>query len=90
MLEKREPKRTLVVSRTPPRIVRPNTSFVATPLDLIAVLEQERDLISTVVLTGAFASMRELTTFLVDAYPALRILSGRAGEEPDTYLPAYS
>lgn len=54
------------------------------------MLEEERDMISTVVLTGNFASMRELTMFLVDAYPALRILSGHPGEEPDTYLPAYS
>ena len=89
-MEKQEDKRTLVVTKSPPRKARPNTSFVATPLDLIAVLEHERELISTVVLTGSFASMRELTMFLVDAYPALRILSGRPGEEPDTYLPAYS
>ena len=83
-------KRTLVVTRTPPSEPRPNTSFVATPLDLISVLESERELIATVVLTGSFAAMRELTTFLVDTYPALQILSGRPGEEPDTYLPAYS
>lgn len=90
MGEKREEKRTLVVTRTPPRIARRNTDFVATPLDLIAVLEHERDHVETVVLTGSFAAMRELTMFLTDAYPALRILSGRPGEEPDTYLPAYS
>lgn len=90
MVDNQQPKRTLVVTRTPPHRPCRNTSFVATPLDLIAVLEQERDLISTVVLTGSFASMRELTMFLTDAYPALRILSGQAGELPDTYLPAYS
>lgn len=90
MVEKQEPKRTLVVTRTPPRRPCRNTSFVATPLDLITVLEQERDRISTVVLTGSFASMRELTMFLTDAYPALCILSGQVGEVPDTYLPAYS
>jgi hypothetical protein len=89
MIDKHD-KRTLVVSKTVPKHARPNTSFVATPLDLIKLLEDERDDISTVVLTGNFASMRELTLFLVDHYPALRILSGRAGEEPDTYLPAYS
>jgi hypothetical protein len=83
-------KRTLVVTKTPPRKLRPNTSVVATPLDLITMLEHERDNVSTVVLTGSFAAMRELTTFLTDAYPSLRILSGRAGEEPDTYLPPYS
>jgi hypothetical protein len=83
-------KRTLVVTKSPPRQPRQNTSFVATPLDLISLLEHERDRISTVVLTGNFAAMRELTMFLVDNYPALRILSGRPGEEPDTYLPAYS
>jgi hypothetical protein len=94
MIEKHEHKhrehKTLVVTKTPPKRARQNTSFVATPLDLIAILEADRDQIETVVLTGAFASMRELTMFLVDSYPSLRILSGRAGEEPDTYLPAYS
>ncbi|HEY5952697.1 MAG TPA: hypothetical protein VIV40_44665 [Kofleriaceae bacterium] len=90
MIEKHDHKRTLVVSKNPPKHARPNTSFVATPLDLISVLEHERDLFSTVVLTGNFAAMRELTMFLVDNYPALRILSGRPGEEPDTYLPTYS
>jgi hypothetical protein len=90
MIDKHDHKRTLVVTRTPPERPRANTSFVATPLDLIKLLEHARDDISTVVLTGTFASMRELTLFLVDNYPALRILSGQAGEEPDTYLPAYS
>ena len=90
MIEKHDLKRTLVVTKNPPKVARANTSFVATPLDLIALLEHERELFSTVVLTGNFASMRELTLFLVDQYPALRILSGRSGEEPDTYLPAYS
>ena len=89
-MDKHDHKRTLVVTKTPPPHARRNTSFVATPLDLISVLEHERDLISTVVLTGNFASMRELTMFLVDSYPALRILSAPAGEEPDTYLPQYS
>jgi hypothetical protein len=90
MIDKHDHKRTLVVTKTPPPRARANTSFVATPLDLISVLEHERDLIETVVLTGNFASMRELTMFLVDSYPSLRILSAPAGEEPDTYLPAYS
>ena len=92
MIEKRECKsaRTLVVTRTPPKTARQDTKFVATPLDLIAILEEHREEVATVVLTGAFASMRELTMFLVDAYPSLRILSGQPGEEPDTYLPAYS
>jgi hypothetical protein len=90
MIDKRDHKRTLVVTKTLPKHARPNTSFVATPLDLINLLEQDRDDIATVVLTGNFASMRELTLFLVDHYPALRILSGRPGEDPDTYLPAYS
>lgn len=90
MIDKHDHKRTLVVTRTPPKRHCRNTSFVATPLDLIKLLEHEREDISTVVLTGNFASMRELTLFLVDHYPALRILSGRPGEEPDTYLPAYS
>lgn len=85
-----EHKRTLVVTKNPPRHPRPHTSFVATPLDLISVLEHERELFSTVVLTGNFAKMRELTMFLADSYPALQILSGKPGEEPDTYLPAYS
>ncbi len=90
MIQNHDLKRTLVVTRTPPAQPRRNTSFVSTPLDLISRLETERELISTVVLTGSFAAMRELTMFLVDSYPALRILSGSPGEEPDTYLPAYS
>jgi hypothetical protein len=89
MIEKREHK-TLVVTRNPPAQARHNTAFVATPLDLIATLEHDREHFSTVVLTGPFAAMRELTMFLVDSYPALRILSGQPDEEPDTYLPAYS
>lgn len=89
-MDKHEHKRTLVVTKSPPLTSRPDTAFVATPLDLISVLEHEREQISTVVLTGSFASMRELTMFLVDSYPSLRILSGRPGEEPDTYLPAFS
>ena len=89
-MDKHEHKRTLVVTKSPPLHAKPDTAFVATPLDLISVLENEREQISVVVLTGSFAAMRELTTFLVDSYPALTILSGRPGEEPDTYLPAFS
>jgi hypothetical protein len=90
MIDKHDHKRTLVVTQEPPLHARPNTSFVATPVDLIALLAQEREDVSTVVLTGSFAAMRELTGFLLERYPALRVLSGRAGEDPDTYLPAYS
>ncbi len=90
MIHNHDHNHTLVVTRTPPPHARPNTSFVTTPLDLISMLEHDRDRISTVVLTGSFAAMRELTMFLVDSYPALQILSGTPGEDPDTYLPAYS
>lgn len=83
-------KRTLVVTKNPPARSRADTSVVKTPLDLIRALQEEREDISTVVLMGSFAANDELATFLVEAYPALRVLSGGAGEDPDTYLPAYS
>ena len=82
-------KRTLVVTRTPPRRTRIDTAVVATPLDMIRTLQEDREQISPVVLMGSFAN-GELAKFLVEAYPSLRVLSGRSGEEPDTYLPLYS
>ena len=42
MIDKREQK-TLVVTRNPPARARHNTAFVATPLDLIATLEHDRE-----------------------------------------------
>ena len=67
-----------------------DTLVVRTPLDMITRLERDRDAISTVVLMGDFASNRELTSFLAESYPALCILSGHTGEEPDPYLPAFA
>jgi hypothetical protein len=63
---------------------------VNTPLEMIAMLQEDRSRIETVVLTGTFAQNPELASFLAESYPALRILSGRADEEPDTYLPAFA
>lgn len=64
--------------------------FVGNPLDMIEVLESSRETISTVVLTGRYAANRELAAYLCQTYPALSIVSGQAGEEPDPYLPTYS
>lgn len=64
--------------------------FVGNPLDMIEVLQSSRDLISTVVLTGRYATNPELAAYLTSNYPALSIVSGAAGEEPDPYLPTYS
>jgi len=83
-------KRTLVVTRTPPMRTRVDTAVVATPLDMIRTLQEDREQIATVVLMGSFAANGELASFLVEAYPSLRVLAGRSGEEPDTYLPLYS
>jgi len=83
-------KRTLVVTKNPPPSTRADTSVVKTPLDMIRTLQEQREQISTVVLMGSFAANRDIATFLVEAYPALRVLSGRSGEDPDTYLPQYS
>jgi hypothetical protein len=57
---------------------------------MIRALQEDREQISTVVLMGSFATNGDIASFLVEAYPALRVLSGRAGEDPDTYLPSYS
>ncbi len=45
---------------------------VATPLDAIVQLETP-ELVSRVVLTGSFATNRELATFLTDSYPTVEI-----------------
>ena len=85
-----ERNRVLVVSSQRPDHSRDDTVFVGTPLDLISLLETDRNLFGTVVLTGRFAANRELTSFLAETYPMLQVLYGRPGEEPDPYLPAYS
>jgi hypothetical protein len=91
MIEAREPGcRTLVVTRGKRKLPQKRYLVVRTPLDMIQKLEEDRASFETVVLTGPFANNRELTAFLTDTYPALRILAGRADEEPDTYLPAYA
>lgn len=82
--------RVLVVSPLRPLREKAGTVFVGNPLDMIEVLESSRDEIATVVLTGRYAANRELAAYLAQAYPALSIVSGRAGEEPDPYLPTYS
>lgn len=82
--------RVLVVSPSRPAKTRPDTIFVDTPLEVISLLEHDRELISTVILAGRFAKNRELAKFLTESYPALSVIAGRAGEEPDSYLPAYA
>jgi hypothetical protein len=64
--------------------------FVGNPLDMIEVLQEARETFSTVVLTGRYAANPELAAYLASNYPALSIVSGAAGEEPDPYLPTYS
>ena len=69
---------------------RDDVFVVTTPLEVIATLEQNRRNVSAVVLTGDLATDRELAAFLIDAYPALRVVSANAGEAPDPYLPAFA
>lgn len=69
---------------------RDDVFVVTTPLEVIATLEQNRRNVSAVVLTGDMATDRELAAFLIDAYPALRVVSGNAGEAPDPYLPVFA
>jgi hypothetical protein len=91
MLEAQEAgSRTLVVSRNKRVHSAKRYLVVTTPLEMIALLQEDRSRIETVVLTGPFAKNPELASFLSEAYPALRILAGRADEEPDTYLPAFA
>jgi hypothetical protein len=91
MVDASEPGcRTLVVSRGKRKPRNKRCCVVRTPLDVIAKLEQERDQYEAVVLTDEFANDRELTAFLVEAYPALRIVQGRGDDEPDSYLPTFA
>ena len=91
MIEARESGcRTLVVSRAKRQQTPKRYMVVSTPLEMIAMLQEDRSRIETVVLTGPFAKNSELAAFLAESYPALRILAGRADEEPDTYLPAFA
>jgi hypothetical protein len=82
--------RVLVVSPLRPSHEKKDTLFVGNPLDMIEVLESSRETISTVVLAGRYAANRELAAYLSTTYPALSIVAGRAGEEPDPYLPTFS
>ncbi len=82
--------RTLVVSRGRRKLAPNRFHVVGTPLDMIATLESGRSNYDVVVLTGKFAQNPELVSFLSTTYPALRILSGHANEEPDTYLPTFA
>jgi hypothetical protein len=93
MIEARENGcRTLVVSPGKKETAPKRYMVVRSPLEMIAMLQEDRSRIETVVLSGAFAKNRELASFLNECYPALRILSGGADEdeEPDTYLPAFA
>lgn len=91
MLESRESGcRTLVVSRGKRQLAAKRYLVVRTPLDMIKTLEENREAFNAVVLTGRFAKNIEIVSFLHDAYPSLKIVSGKADEEPDTYLPAFA
>ena len=70
--------------------LREDTIVVATPLELISSLEEDGNLVTTIVLAGAFARNRELTSFLYEAYPSLRVVDGRVDAVPDTYLPLFA
>ena len=64
---------TLILSSNAVRQVKhANTIVVATPLDAINWLEDRRS-ISTVILAGAYARNDELTSFLIEAYPAVQL-----------------
>jgi hypothetical protein len=90
-MKERDPGcRTLVVSRGRHPLTPTRFHVVGTPLDLIKSLEEGRSNYDVVVLTGQFAENHELVSFLSNTYPALRVLSGRPDEEPDTYLPTFS
>jgi hypothetical protein len=90
MVERESGCRTLVVSRGGRKVRGKRYLVVRTPLEMINMLQEDRSKIETVVLTGTFAKNPELASFLTESYPALRILSGRSDEEPDTYLPAFA
>ena len=90
MNDREEGCRTLVVSRGRRKLTPKRFHVVGTPLDMIQTLESGRSNYDVVVLTGRFAQNPDLVTFLATTYPALRILSGRADEEPDTYLPTFA
>ena len=83
---------TLVVSndetyrRAVPR--RNDRAVVATPLDMITILEDHSE-ISTVVLAGSASTDTELAGFLLDCYPTVRVIDGHRQADPDIYLPAF-
>jgi hypothetical protein len=90
-MTEREPGcRTLVVSRGRRKLTPSRFHVVGTSLDMIKSLEEGRSNYDVVVLTGRFAQNQELVSFLSSTYPALRVLSGRPDEEPDTYLPPFA
>jgi hypothetical protein len=90
MIEREAGCRTLVVTRAKRKTRGKRYLVVRTPLEMINMLQEDRSKIETVVLTGSFAKNPELASFLSESYPSLRILAGRADEEPDTYLPAFA
>jgi hypothetical protein len=79
--------RTVVVSGDPRdrEQPHPDSVVVQTNLDLIAQLEDPRNFVVTVVLAGAFAKDRELASFLVEAYPGIKVVEGN-DPEADAYL----
>ena len=72
--------RTLVMA-SDPQDVQPRRNaeavHVATPLDLIRMLEDPSAGLVTVVLTGRFAEDSDLTSFLRETYPRIEVVIER-------------
>lgn len=77
--------RTLILSDERSSRARPRAHhdrlFVSTPLDMIAHLEMLPVRIATIVLAGRFGGDRELASFLLESYPAVRIVDGVSRNE---------
>lgn len=66
--------RTVIVSADPRKqTTEGETLVVATPLDVIARIEDENSMVATVVLDDP-ASQRELGRFLLETYPWLQVV----------------
>ncbi|MBA3820879.1 MAG: hypothetical protein H0X17_18470 [Deltaproteobacteria bacterium] len=63
--------------------------MVSTPLDMILHLDDKEALFTTVVLAGSPSAKRDLAAFLLEDYPAVRVIDSHRDAEPDGYVPAY-
>ena len=66
--------------RDPPR---PDSVVVRTNLDLISQLEDPRNFVVMVVLAGSFAKDRDLASFLLEAYPGIKVVEGTNDSEAE-------